>query len=594
MKFIKVFWAAFLGCVISGVIGFVLWIVVIVSMVGSLGAVSTVIVEPNSILRIELSETFTDAPVSDPFSQIDFMTMDLKPSISLLAALTAIEAAAEDDNIAGIYLNISPMMALSSATIEELRTAIELFKESGKFVVAYNDTYTQGGYYLSTIADKVYVQPEGMILWKGMATNTMFFKGLLDKLDISVDVFRPTACRYKSAVEPFIMDKMSTENRAQMQTLINSMWSTVAGDVALDRGLTLEQVNEVADNLDCFDVDAALEARMVDGLIYEDQLRDAFCSEGYKIDEGDQINYINFADYIALNGKPLHSFGAPKVAIIYAEGSIVDGEGSDAKVYGATTAQIIRDARLDESIEAVVLRVNSPGGSALASDVMWRELELLRQEKPLVVSMGGYAASGGYYISAPADIIVANRLTLTGSIGVFGLIPNIESGLKNKLGVTFDGVKTNSSADFMSRSRTLTPAERKVMLKSVDKVYTQFTTLVSEGRNLPLSDVLEIAQGRVWSGTEAVELGLADNIGGLRSAIALAVTKAGISENFRIVELLGEPTGLAAIISGLEASIKAAIKQNPLQGHYEEIQSTLDLLDTQHGLLMYSPYSVGL
>ncbi len=597
MKFVKVFWAALLGCLVSGVVGFVVWLVIIFSAVGSFGSGKVVTLRPNSILRIELGEIITDSPQQDPFAQLDFATMEMIPSISLLSALAAIEVAQEDDSIEGIYLNISPMMQLPLASLEELRAALETFKSYGKFVIAYNDIYTQSSYYLSSVADKVYVEPEGTIIWQGMATNTIFYKGLLDKLDISVEVFRPTVCRYKSAVEPFILEKMSKENRLQMQQLLDAMWGVIASDVALSRGLTLEQVNHIADNLVCMDVDDALTAKMVDGLIYEDELPEIFREAGADIASKDQdINYIDFADYVSLNDLYLSSYSAPKVAIIYAEGNIVDGEGVDAKVYGDSTAELIRSARFDDSIETVILRVNSPGGSALASDVMWRELELLRAEKPLVVSMGGYAASGGYYISAPADVIVANRLTLTGSIGVFGMVPNVEKGLKTKLGLTLDGVKTNTSASFMNSLSGLSPFEKKTMLKSVDKVYDKFTTLVSEGRNLPLDDVLEIAQGRVWSGTEAVELGLADMNGGLREAISMAVSKAGIEDNFRLVELSAEPTGLAALFSGIETHIKARINSeaDPIEQTLRQMKTTLEPLGYHHGLVMYSPYSVAL
>ncbi|MFR9503514.1 MAG: signal peptide peptidase SppA [Rikenellaceae bacterium] len=593
MKFFKIFGAALLACIVSGVIGFLFWLILIFSAAGLFGS-SEVIIEPNTIIKMELDEYFSEAPQSDPFGQFDINTMQMKSSLTLLDALTAIEAAAEDDNIEGIYLRPSMLSTVSTAALEEIRVALEGFKKSGKFIIAYNDIYTQGGYYLSSVADKVYVQPEGTLIWQGMASSTMFFKGLLDKLDISMEVFRPTACKYKSAVEPFILDKMSSANRAQMEQLMGSMWSTIASDVALSRGLSLEDVNHIADKLICMDVSDALASRMVDGLIYEDELPAKFREAGANIDEEDEdINYISFGSYATTAVANRQSIGAEKVAIIYAEGSIVDGEGSDAKVYGNSTAATIRKARLDDEIKAVVLRVNSPGGSALASDVMWRELELLRQEKPLVVSMGSYAASGGYYISAPADVIITNRLTLTGSIGVFGMMPNIEKALKTKLGITFDGVETNTSADFLTSLKGLSPYEKGVMVKSVDKVYTRFTTLVSEGRNLPLEKVLEIAQGRVWSGTEAVELGLADDIGGLREAITIAIDKAGIEGKYRIVEMTAEPTGLSALLSTVEGSIKALTRtQDPVATQYQEIIEAFEPLNTKNGMVMYSPYSV--
>ncbi len=596
MKFGKIFVATLLACVVSSVVGFVIWLVIIFSAIGSFSLESEVTLKPKTILKIELDEIFSEAPSSNPFMQIDFNTMEVRPTLTLLNALTAIEAAAIDENIEAIYLSPSSTSMVGTAALEEIRAALQEFKKSGKPIIAYNTIYTQSGYYLASVADKVYVQPEGMILWQGLSTNTMFYKGLLDKLDISVDVFRPTVCRYKSAVEPFILDKMSNENRAQMQQLISSMWSTLSSEVALSRALTLEDVNRIADNLDCMDLETALAEKMVDGLIYEDQLPALFREAGADIAEQDNdVNYIDFSKYVTVSSAKYQKIGADKVAIIYAEGSIVDGEGTDAKVYGDLTAAALRKARYDDSIKAVVLRVNSPGGSALASDVMWREAELLREAKPLIVSMGSYAASGGYYISAPADAIFADKLTLTGSIGVFSMIPNVEKGVKNKLGITFDGVKTNKSSDFLSMPNGMDQVEKKVMQANVDKVYGRFTSLVSEGRNLPIEKVLEIAQGRVWSGTEAVELGLADSIGGLKAAIAYAVTTAGIDDSFRVVEMTDEPTPFATLFSGAQMRIKSMLGiDSPALDQYHEIRTALEPLDTKHGMLMYSPYKIEL
>ncbi len=595
MKFFKIFFAALLGCLVSGVIGFFLWAILLFSVSGLFNLEKSVTVLPNSILKISLEENFSEAPANYPFSSIDFSTFEMKPSHTLLNILMAIETAAEDDNIEGIYLcpNINPSMG--TAALEEIRAALLRFKKSGKTIIAYNDTYSQGGYYVASVADKVYLQPEGMISWQGLASSTMFYKGLLDRLNISVDVFRPTACRYKSAVEPFIMSKMSNENRAQMQQLMDDLWNTIASDVALSRGLTLEQVNKAADDLVCMDADGALEARMIDELIYEDQLPAIFREAGAGIDDNDaKVNFIDFADYVLAHSLSYQRIGADKVAIIYAEGSIYDGEGTQGNIYSENTVEVIRRARHDASIKAVVLRVNSPGGSALASDVIWRELELLRQDKPLIVSMGSYAASGGYYISAPADAIIANRLTLTGSIGVYGMVPNVEKGLSSKLGITLDGVKSNSSADFMTSLNGMSNFERGVMLKSVDKVYDRFTSLVSEGRNLPMESVQEIAQGRVWSGSEALELGLADMIGGLHNAISVAVDKANIEDSYRIVELSDEPIGIAALFSDVQSSIKARFtaEVDPLIREYQQIREALAPLESKQGLVMYSPYTV--
>lgn len=408
------------------------------------------------------------------------------------------------------------------AVLEELRAAILDFKqESGKFVLAYNEAYGQGGYYLATAADGVYLQPEGLLDWHGIAVNTLFFKGLLDKLDLKVEVFRPTACKYKSAVEPYILTKLSDANREQLGQLVHSMWSVIAGDVAESRGLTIEMLDEYADELSAIQPEDALAKGMVDGLKYEDEMNDLFAEAGVEADGDGQYRFVSLGRYAAQVGPDMRHMGADRVAVLYADGQIVDGEGYDA-VYGNTLAEKIRQLRLDDGVKAVVVRVNSPGGSALASDVIWREMELLKAEKPVIVSMGAYAASGGYYISAPADAIVADRLTLTGSIGVFGMLLDAGDAMERKLGVTVDAVKSNRSAD-LSIFRGLTPTERAMMLKSVDRVYETFTNLVAEGRNLPVEKVLDIAGGRVWSGVDALEIGLIDSYGGLKSAIAVAV-----------------------------------------------------------------------
>ncbi len=599
MKFSKIFLAALLACIVGAIITSLIKLMVLFGLIGSASLGSTVEIKPNSVLKIDLAQPIIDAPNSDPLSSINIMTLEMEQPISLLSALKAIETAADDDNIEGIYLRIDPMSVCSTATLEELRSALERFKESGKFIIAHNDTYTQGAYYLSSVADQVYAQPEGMILLQGLSSQTPFFKGLLDKLDITVEVFRPTVCKYKSAVEPFILDKMSPANRKQMQELIDSMWGIIASQIAQSRSIDVDYLNTIVDQLGCLDPSDALEAGIVDGLLYKDEVYDLLAEKGVEI--GDEPHIVEFSDYVMQAVLTENGFGAPKIGIIYAEGEIVDGSGYDAKIYGDITAASIRRARLDDDIEAVVLRVNSPGGSALASNVMWRELELLREVKPLIVSMGAYAASGGYYISAPADVIIANNLTLTGSIGVYGMIPDIDKALKNKLGVTMDGVESNANSSFMTSLSGMNNYEKSVMLKSVDKVYECFTNIVAEGRNLPIDDVLEIAQGRVWSGATAVEIGLVDSIGGIRDAIATAAFKAGIEDNFRIVEVLEEPTGFAALISSLSAKVKVKIMEShsiaeleTVYRDYSEIRKALSPIMTEHGLVMYSPYRIEL
>ena len=586
MNFSKTFLAGLLAFIVGNILIAVLWSLFVMGIVGALSA--TTGIDDNSILRIDLSENIVEAPPADPFAGVDFRTMTATPHVTLFEALRAIDAAKSDPRIKGIYIRPNGQGTVSMAVLEELRAAILDFKqESGKFVLAYNEAYGQGGYYLATAADGVYLQPEGLLDWHGMAVNTLFFKGLLDKLDLKVEVFRPTACKYKSAVEPYILTKLSDANREQLGQLVHSMWCVIAGDVAESRGLTIEMLDEYADELSVIQPEDALKKGMIDGLKYEDEMNDLFAEAGVEADGDGQYRFVSLGQYAAQVGPDMRHMGADRVAVLYADGQIVDGEGYDA-VYGNTLAEKIRQLRLDEGVKAVVVRVNSPGGSALASDVIWREMELLKAEKPVIVSMGAYAASGGYYISAPADAIVADRLTLTGSIGVFGMLLDAGDAMERKLGVTVDAVKSNRSAD-LSIFRGLTPTERAMMLKSVDRVYETFTNLVAEGRNLPVEEVLDIAGGRVWSGVDALEIGLIDSYGGLKSAIAVAVDKAGLGEEYFIEEVREAPQGLAAILAALNAQVEAHVEHTELFDLYDEYRHVRNAL-SQQGVLTYCPY----
>ena len=435
MNFIKTFLAGVLAFVVGCFLVCYIGMMILVSLAGSFEQAVTV--PEGSILEINLDETVTDSPANNPLAGFDFATMTSRSSLSIPKAMGAIEAAAEDSRIRGIYLRLNGGGGVTgSALMEELRGAIADFKQSGKFVVAYNEVYSQGGYYLASVADSVYLHPEGGMDWSGLNFNLMFYKGLLDKLDLRAGVFRPTGCKYKSAVEPYILDRMSDANRQQMQELVNSLWGTIVGAVSEARNIPVEELNRIADNLEVTLPEDALEKGLVDGLLYEDQMKEVFASYGLEADEEGDYNFVTLGEYAAQTGLSAARLSQPAVAVVYADGAIVDGQGSEMdKIYGNTLAATLADVRRDEKVKSVVLRVNSPGGSALASDIIWRELELLRAEKPVIVSMGSYAASGGYYISCPADAIVADRMTLTGSIGVYGMYlytPQHRSGRRHR------------------------------------------------------------------------------------------------------------------------------------------------------------------
>ena len=594
MSFGKVFLATLLALVVGSVVSSLISLFFFIGLSGLFAPTNMAKITPQTIVKIDFAENISEAPTKNPMAGFDYNTMTMSKSTHLLKVLQSIESAKNDSRIKGLYLNFTGTGNISAGALEEIRAAIIDFKQSGKFVVAYNEGYSQGTYYLATVADKIYLHPEGHFSWVGMANTSLFFKGALDNLGLTAEAIRPTACKYKSAVEPYIRKEMSPENRAQMQTMVDDMWSVLVGSIAESRKLDAKKLKELADKLEVTQPEDALKHGLVDALIYEDEMEAKFAEYGVEKDKEGEYNIISLGEYISL-APVLPKFGAPAVGVIYAEGQIFDGAGEDDNVYSANLVEVIKKARKDKEMKAVVLRVNSPGGSALASDVIWRELELLRKEKPVIVSMGSYAASGGYYISAGADAIIADKLTLTGSIGVFGLLLEGKNMLNEKIGITTDVVKTGSSADFGTNImgigvRKISDAERKTLLRSVDKVYETFTTKVANGRNLPKDKVLELAEGRVWSGTRAVELGLADANGGLREAIAVAVDKAGIANDFCVIEVLEELSPMAQMMQTLNMQAKSAIVDKDVleaAKYYKFVKREL----AREGAQMYCPYT---
>ena len=583
MNFWKTFGASLLAFVVASalVVGAVVGLIFNILLSFN---IETETVPSQSVLYINIAEDVTDAPPASPLGVIDTTTMTFTEPVTILQALTAIENAANDDRIKGICIYCEGLGTISAANIEELRVALLRFKASGKFVVAYDDTYTQSEYYLASVADQILINPEGSLDWRGVGFTTLFYKGLMDKLDIKAEIFRPSECKFKSAVEPFFRSDMSPENRHQMEVLAESMWNDIVADVAECRGIGADDLKSYAANLEINTPEDALERGMVDRIAYEDELFDLFSEYGVKRNDFKLHNKISLRDYVTYidiapkrvsvgNTGTIEDIEKPLVAIIYAEGQIVDGKMyADGYVFGSRLAEELRQARLDKKTKAVVVRVNSPGGSALASEIAWREMVLLQAEKPVVISMGDMAASGGYYISAPADYIFADKLTLTGSIGVFGVLYNIEDTLKNKLGVTSDSAATSPSAGQISILRSLTNEQRESINVGVNRVYTTFTSHVAEGRNLPIEDVLNIAEGRVWSGSNAVEIGLVDEIGGFTEAVAKATELAGISKKYALYEFNAPLTPFEQWLEemGASATVNMGINNNSI--YYEKIR----------------------
>lgn len=528
-KFFRVVFGSALGFVLASVIISFLSILMMVGMVAALGSSDTEKIESNSILELTLNDPIEERGIENPFAGMDIRFYN-NAATGLDDILASLENAATDDKIKGVSLKLSSVAA-SPATLSAVRDALLKFKESGKFVYAYGNNYSQGAYYLASAADKVFINPQGTIDFRGLAFQIMFYKGLIDKLDIDVQVVK--CGKFKSAVEPYLLDKMSDANREQLTVLGTSIWSKMVADMAKSRNLSIDDLNAVADSMLLIkDFENAVQLGIADDFFYPTQYRN-FLKEKLGVKEDETLNLVSLDTYRKSFKQDLGK-GSDKIAIIYAVGEINDGKGSETSIGDVTLCQEIRRAYKDKDVKAIVLRVNSPGGSALASEIIWNELENAKAAgKKVVTSMGDYAASGGYYISCNSDAIVAEPTTLTGSIGVFGMIPSIQRCLESKLGVTLDVVKTNAHSDFLSY-RPMTEEEYTALQCNVDKTYDTFLTRVSDGRGLSKAQVDSIGQGRVWSGSDALQLGLVDQLGNLKDAIAVAAKLSG-TDKYQIV-----------------------------------------------------------
>ena len=530
-QFFKFMFASMLGFLLTMLIMGIFFFMLIASLVALTGK-EEVSVKSNSVLLLTLEDPVPERSSENPinFNPVSF---NFKKNIpGLLQTIDLIDQAATDDDISGIYLDLS-QVGSGMATLEEVRNALLKFKESGKFIYSYSEMYSQKAYYLATVSDQICLNPEGMLDFRGMAAEITFFKGLLGKLDINAQIIRHG--KYKSAIEPFISDKMSEANKEQTLSYISSIWNHLLTGISATRNIPVNELNLLADSLLIQTPQDAAKYHLADQIIYKDQFLDMIRE---KLGKGKdhKIEFITIDKYKDAPSKNKRTLSKDKIAIIYASGSIAGGEGDEVSIGSEGTSKAIRIARADSSVKAIVFRINSPGGSALASDVILREIQLAREVKPVVVSMGDYAASGGYYIACAADTILANPTTLTGSIGVFGIIPDFGNLLKNKLGITIDRVMTNKHADYISVTRPMTAYEAEVMTRGVERIYDVFVGHVSEGRRMSVAAVDSIGQGRVWTGTEGLGIGLVDNIGGLKEAIQVAASLAKL-EDYRIKSL---------------------------------------------------------
>jgi protease-4 len=528
-EFFKYLFASMLGFFLSIVIVFVICFVVVVGLISSIDSDKTVVVSNNSVLFLNLDQAITERTPKNPFGNLPIVGGEEKDGIGLNDFLKAIQKAKTDDNIKCIYLNVSSPNA-GFATLREVRNALIDFKKSHKKIIAYSEVYTQGAYYLASVADKVYLNPEGALEFKGFSSELTFFKGTLEKVGVEMQVIR--VGNYKSAVEPFILDKMSDYNRKQVTAYVGGLYNTFLTDIAQSRNIQKDSLYNIANNYKVQQPQDAVNFKMIDALKYKDQILEELKGLSGRT-RGENIRSVTINDYAKNNTDT--GEGKDKVAVIYANGEISGGEGSDNQIGSERISRAIRKARLDDNIKAVVIRINSPGGSALASDVIWREIVLTKKEKPVIASFGDVAASGGYYIGCAADSIFVQPNTITGSIGVFGIIPNFQNLMTNKLGITFDGVKTGKYADIMATNRPMTAGERFIIQNELNRIYSGFVSRVADGRKKSKAYIDSIGGGHVWIGTDAVQIGLADRIGSFNDAIKAAAKKAKL-KNYKVVE----------------------------------------------------------
>jgi protease-4 len=574
-KFWRVVLGSMVGFVLASCITFVLSILMMLAMMATLQKTassamsSTPNVKDNSVLLVDLSPSISERAVEMPFSFGNYMQDDL----GLDNILSAIKAAAGDDKVKGIYLK-SKTVSASPASTKAIRDALLEFKKSGKFIYAYSDVYTQNAYYMATVADKILLNPTGDLTFRGYAFQLMFYKNLIDKLDVDVQIFRHG--QFKSAVEPYFLDKMSEANREQMSTLANSLWTVLVQDVAAARKLSVDQLNNIADSLLCSSPQEALNLKLVDKLAYSDEVEKMIKTK-LNLGDKDKVNYMTINQYAKT--VTLKDNSTNKVAVMYAYGEIKDGKGdSERGIFSETFIKDFRKVYKDDNVKAIVLRVNSPGGSALASENIWHEIENAKKAgKKVVVSMGDYAASGGYYISCNADYIFSEPNTITGSIGVFGMVPSLQKFMKNRLGITMDEVGSNKHSTPGGLYRPLDELESQNMQASIEEIYATFTKRVADGRHLEVTYVDSIGQGRVWAGSDALQLGLVDALGNLDDAVVKAAELASLDQ-YDITYYPEQKDWFSLLFNMKEDAVDAAVRQKLGQFYYlyNGVQEVLD------------------
>ncbi|HYG03473.1 MAG TPA: signal peptide peptidase SppA [Chryseosolibacter sp.] len=562
MSFGKAFFSSCLGALTALVVFTILSIIIFGAIVGGMTSETEVVVAENSVLHLELDGEISELQKENPLAGLPVPGGD-QINIGVLQLKQAIAHAKTDANIQGIYLDVSyPQAGFSS--LEEIRESLIDFRTSGKWVISYGEVMSEPAYYLATAAHKIYLNPEGDIEFNGLTVDIGFFKRMLNKLEIKPQVFR--VGEYKSAVEPFLLEQMSPENRLQLTELINSIYDHVLNRISQERAVPVEKLRDIADNMLVRDASAALEMNLVDSLLYKDQF-DAVLKQKLGVDETRDMKFISYGKY----RKSFSGYKKSKneIAVIVAEGTIMPGEGeSDDVIGGEEFVEEIRKAREDDDVKAIVLRVNSPGGEFRASDMIWREVQLAKKAKPIIASMGDYATSGGYYLSMGCDTIVAQPHTITGSIGIFGVMFDMSDFLGNKLGITFDEVRTGKFGEMYTVTRPLSDTEKQFWQRSLDKHYETFATKAAEGRDMPLEELKKVASGRVWTGVQAKEHKLVDMLGGFDDAVRIAAVKAGIEKDYKLKFFPQERPFFEELVSRLEENAKVQLVKEELGDLY--------------------------
>lgn len=570
-QFFKFTFASMLGFLLAGIVIVLLFTALIAGVSSS--TEKEITVEANSILHLDFSQAIVDRTSNNPFENIDFLTFETNNAQSVGDYLKAIRAAATDDNIKGIFLDLSSIET-DGVLRSTIRKALVDFKTSGKFIYAFSEGYTQGTYLMASVADSVFMVPTGDMLFNGLASTPMFFKGMLNKLDIDVKLIR--VGKYKGAGEPFIRENLSEENRYQIESFLGSLNNQMLADLSASTGKSTDELRAMANELKIRSAADAVALGMVHRLAFRDEVLNLLAAKTEQKDI-EKISFVSLKDYVSSLPRDLNFKEKNRIAVVYAIGDITSGEGDDQTIGSDRIAAAIRSARLNKEVKAIVLRVNSPGGSALASDIIWREVLLAKGEKPVVVSMGNLAASGGYYIAAAADSIFAAPNTLTGSIGVFGMIPNFEGFFKNKTGITFDRVTTGKYADLLNTNRPMTADEEAIVQQMINRIYEDFIKVVANGRGLSTDSVHAMAQGRVYTGAQALEIGLVDKLGDLEDAIACAARMAKLKD-YRLKNLPEQKDQLEMLLESFGAARVSAVEQElgPLYQHYKLAKNLLE------------------